>query len=188
MTSAENRYPLYEDDTTSLPTAKDSRIVPGTRRISQVDNASARTNSRDALSPHLYDCSKRQVGWGGTGMDDGIGSGGTAAVRLIRGMPLTEALDTADPCAWTAFDVGVRQILRYGHALLPDEDRTAVLRSGTAGEAASRTGTSARHPATGRSDRRCHVGGVLIGSGRVRACEGRAGAWLTLRWAGRWRR
>ncbi|MER6112591.1 hypothetical protein ACFYRD_39415 [Streptomyces hirsutus] len=86
-------------------------------------------------------------------MDDGIGSGGTAAVRLIRGMPLTEALDPADPRAWTAFDVGVRQILRYGHVLLPEEERTAVLRSGTAGEAASRPGTAARHPATGRSDR-----------------------------------
>ncbi|MFC8392622.1 hypothetical protein [Streptomyces sp. NPDC057238] len=86
-------------------------------------------------------------------MDDDIGSGGTAAVRLIRGTPLTEAVDTADPRAWTAFDVGVRQILRYGHALLPDGDRTAVLRSGTADAAAPRTEASPRQPATDRSGR-----------------------------------
>ncbi|MFB9351861.1 HEAT repeat domain-containing protein [Streptomyces heliomycini] len=77
-------------------------------------------------------------------------SGGTAAVRLIRGMPLAEVLDIADPRAWTAFDVGVRQVLRYGHALLPDEDRTAALRSGTAADAAPRTEASSRNSATGR--------------------------------------
>ncbi|MFF9488501.1 HEAT repeat domain-containing protein [Streptomyces sp. NPDC014676] len=83
-------------------------------------------------------------------MDDDIGSGGTAAVCLIRGTPLTEALDTVDPRAWTALDVGVRQILRYGHALLPDEDRTAVLRSGASSDAALRTEASSRQSATGR--------------------------------------
>lgn len=83
-------------------------------------------------------------------MDDDIGSGGTAMVCLIRGMSLTEALDTADPRAWTAFDVGVRQVIRYGHALLPDEDRTVALRFGTADDAALQTETSSRQPATGR--------------------------------------
>lgn len=83
-------------------------------------------------------------------MGDDIGNGGTTVVRLIRGMSLTEALDTADPRAWTAFDLGVRQVLRYGHVLLPDEDRTAVLRFGTTDDVALRTGASPRYTATDR--------------------------------------
>ncbi|MFE9976906.1 hypothetical protein ACFYRD_41050 [Streptomyces hirsutus] len=63
-------------------------------------------------------------------MDDGIGSGRTAAVRLIQGTPLTEALDPADPRAWTAFDVGVRQILRYGVPLEKSSAQVGVVRFG----------------------------------------------------------
>ncbi|MFD0337112.1 transposase [Streptomyces sp. NPDC127117] len=37
-----------------------------------------------------------------------------------------------------------------------------------------------------RTGGRCHIGAVLIDWGRVRVRRGRVGAWLTLRWAGRW--
>lgn len=52
-------------------------------------------------------------------MDDDARGGGTAAVRLIRGVPLAEALDTADPRAWTAFDRGARAMIRYGSSPPP---------------------------------------------------------------------
>ncbi|KUM89913.1 MULTISPECIES: hypothetical protein [Streptomyces] len=38
------------------------------------------------------------------------GNGAAAAVRLAEGAALREAVDTADPAAWTALDAGVREI------------------------------------------------------------------------------
>ncbi|MET7294893.1 hypothetical protein ABZS79_22645 [Streptomyces griseoloalbus] len=52
-------------------------------------------------------------------MDDDARRGETAAVRLLRGVPLAKALDTADPRAWTAFDRGAREVLRYRSPLPP---------------------------------------------------------------------
>ncbi|MDT6982163.1 hypothetical protein QNO04_01755 [Streptomyces lusitanus] len=52
-------------------------------------------------------------------MDDDLGSGQAAAVRLMSGVPLSEALDTGDARAWTALDLGVRQEMRYGVAPPP---------------------------------------------------------------------
>lgn len=60
-------------------------------------------------------------------MDDDIRGGETAAVRVDRGVPLVKALDTTDPGAWTAFDVGVRQMLQYRRAPLPARARPATL-------------------------------------------------------------
>lgn len=36
-----------------------------------------------------------------------------AAVRLVEGVPLREAVDTADPAAWVALDAGTRQITAW---------------------------------------------------------------------------
>lgn len=43
-------------------------------------------------------------------MGKSIGYGEAAAVRLAEGTPLRDALDMADPTAWTALDAGVRQV------------------------------------------------------------------------------
>lgn len=43
-------------------------------------------------------------------MSTNIEAGAAAAVRLVEGASLREAVDTADPAAWTALDAGVRHI------------------------------------------------------------------------------
>ncbi|GGR02438.1 hypothetical protein [Streptomyces griseomycini] len=68
-------------------------------------------------------------------MGDDIRSGEAAATRLVRGTPLTEALDITDPGAWTALDAGVRAIARYRSSLLPGGYGAGTPGDGTAGGA-----------------------------------------------------
>ncbi|MFD5340956.1 hypothetical protein [Streptomyces hawaiiensis] len=53
-------------------------------------------------------------------MDEDIRGGETAVARLVRGTPLGEVLDSADPGAWTALDVAVRTWAWYSFPELPD--------------------------------------------------------------------
>ncbi|MEU0723225.1 hypothetical protein [Streptomyces sp. NPDC006140] len=64
-------------------------------------------------------------------MDEDIRGGEAAVGRLVQGAPLEEALDVADPGAWTALDVGVRAWAWYRPEDLPD--RVWVESGGTAG-------------------------------------------------------
>ncbi|WP_020115888.1 hypothetical protein [Streptomyces canus] len=56
------------------------------------------------------------------------GNGAAAAVRLAEGAALREAVDTADPAAWTALDAGVREITP-GPDWLPAWERTEAART-----------------------------------------------------------
>ncbi|MFE1836850.1 hypothetical protein [Streptomyces sviceus] len=56
------------------------------------------------------------------------GNGAAAAVRLAEGAALREAVDTADPAAWTALDAGVREIAS-GPDWLPAWERTETGRA-----------------------------------------------------------
>ncbi|MGC0341343.1 hypothetical protein [Streptomyces sp. SLBN-8D4] len=56
------------------------------------------------------------------------GNGAAVAVRLAEGAALREAVDTADPAAWTALDTGVREITP-GPDWLPAWERTEAGRT-----------------------------------------------------------
>ncbi|MFF4035849.1 hypothetical protein ACFYZ2_39945 [Streptomyces sviceus] len=56
------------------------------------------------------------------------GNGAAAALRLAEGASLREAVDTADPAAWTALDAGVREITP-GPDWLPAWERTEAGRA-----------------------------------------------------------
>ncbi|MEV7077226.1 hypothetical protein AB0N88_01530 [Streptomyces sp. NPDC093516] len=53
-------------------------------------------------------------------MDEDIRGGEAAVARLVQGAPLEEALDVANPGAWTALDVAVRARAWYRPEELPD--------------------------------------------------------------------
>ncbi|MDR6973433.1 hypothetical protein J2X68_000102 [Streptomyces sp. 3330] len=91
------------------------------------------------------------------GVQEDIGSGSAAAVRLARGVPLREALDRGVPAAWTALDVGARPSHR-GAYYLPEWERYG----------AGRTLTTALH--AGRPLSESHLALALCHrDGRIRA-------------------
>lgn len=108
-------------------------------------------------------------------MDDDIRSGEAAATRLVRGTPLTEALDITDPGAWTALDAGVRAIARYRPSLLPGRDRAGTREDGTTGGGEPRPTAPPRRPVAGLGRLRLRLPARLRSADRGADSRRRAG-------------